>query len=58
MENVYLDLDLESNFDAPACSGWMELFKDWKKSDILDDTYKASSHIFSKQFNNFFETRL
>ena len=58
MENVYFGLDLETNYDAPACAGWMELFKHWATSETLKSTYQGSYDIYSKQFNNFCEQKL
>jgi hypothetical protein len=53
MENAYFGLDLETNYDAPACAGWMDLFRHWATSGTLKTTYQASNGMYSKHFNNF-----
>lgn len=55
MENCYFDLDLESNIEAPALEGWKELFLDWSQSTLVQETWKASRHIYSGPFNNFYD---
>ena len=54
MENVYMDLDLESNFEHPSCSGWMEQFRDWTRAPMLKETYDKTKHTFSVKFVSFF----
>lgn len=58
MENVYVDLQLESNFRHPALDGWMRQFRDWAVSPLLLEVYGKTKHTFGVPFQSFFERRL
>ncbi|MEP6963732.1 MAG: hypothetical protein ABI995_16765, partial [Acidobacteriota bacterium] len=58
MENVYLDLRLETELEHPDNHGWMELFSDWARSRILQDTFTASQKIYGVRFQSFWEREL
>jgi hypothetical protein len=58
MENVYVDLDLEANYDHPAFAGWMEQFRRWKQSPMFQHTYEKIHETFGYLFRSFYERRL
>lgn len=58
MENVYTDLDLESTYKHPYCRGWMEQFRDWAQSELMQETYQNTKHTFGDAFINFYEHRI
>lgn len=58
MEDVYLDLDLEDDWDHPNNAGWMNLFKHWSWTPIFRATWSICAATFSNRFQNFCEQRL
>jgi predicted acylesterase/phospholipase RssA len=58
MENVYADLDLESNWDHPHVEGWMRVFKRWVNLPEFQRTWKISECTYADRFRNFYNERL
>jgi hypothetical protein len=58
MEDVYIRLDLETNFEHPDCQGWMNLFRHWSGSDIFRLAYSVLSSTFGGRFQSFCFKRL
>ncbi len=58
MENVYLDLNLESDYDHPDNRGWMNLFMHWAWSGIFQVSWAISACTFGAKFQKFCAARL
>ncbi|MCX6590723.1 MAG: patatin-like phospholipase family protein [Acidobacteria bacterium] len=58
MEDVYLDLQLETNFDHLSCQGWMEQFREWAASEMMMRVYGATRQTFGAPFQSFYVRRL
>lgn len=58
MENVYLDLHLESEWEHPDNEGWRALFLHWAASPTLQEVYENSSGTYGGRFRQFCEKRL
>jgi hypothetical protein len=58
MENVYLDLSLDSTWDHPDNVGWRELFENWAKSPIFQETWRVTRDMFGVRFRYFCERQL
>ncbi len=58
MENVYLDLNLEANYDHPDNRGWMNLFRHWSWAGIFRVTWAISACTFGSRFQSFCQQRL
>lgn len=55
MENVYLDLHLDSDGDHMDNLGWMNLFKHWVQQDIMKAAWKNSKNTFGERFGKFWD---
>jgi hypothetical protein len=53
MEDAYLDLRLEEDFDHPDNRGWINLFKHWCWSGMFRITYAMSAGMFGARFQTF-----
>jgi hypothetical protein len=58
MENVYVELDLESQYDNPDNGGWMNLFRHWAWSGMFRVTWSVSSPTYGVRFANFCREKL
>jgi hypothetical protein len=58
MENVYTDLDLESDYNHPDNRGWMNLFRHWSWSGMFRVTWTVSACTFGARFQKFCEKHL
>jgi hypothetical protein len=58
MENVYLDLNLERDYDHPDNRGWMNLFKHWSWSGMFRITWAISASTYGTRFQAFCQQRL
>jgi hypothetical protein len=58
MESVYLDLDLEHDFDNPDHRGWMNLFRHWAWSGMFSATWAVVCSTCSPRFELFCHRRL
>lgn len=58
MENVYLDLALESEHSHPDNRGWLNLFKHWTWSGMVRATWAITAGTFGARFQNFCRRRL
>jgi hypothetical protein len=58
MEDVYRDLRLEDNFDHPDNRGWMNLFRHWTGSAMLQAAWAVTASTFEARFQRFCEWRL
>lgn len=58
MESVYLDLDLETEYDHPDNRGWVNLFKHWAWAGMLIATWTVTSSTFGARFQHFCRRRL
>jgi predicted acylesterase/phospholipase RssA len=58
MENVYIDLNLESDWQHPDNSGWLNLFKHWSWSSMLRVTWAVSAAMYGERFRTFCRQRL
>ena len=58
MESVYLDMNLEEEFDDPDNRGWVDLFKHWSWSSMLRATYGVTCATYGSRFQNFCKRRL
>ena len=58
MENVYIDLDLESEHRHPDNRGWMNLFRHWAWSSMFRVTYAICASTFGARFQKFCEKNL
>ena len=58
MENVYLELQLEDNWEHADNQGWNELFRTWAKADVVRETWKQTSGTYGVRFRYFCERNL
>jgi hypothetical protein len=58
MENVYIDLNLESDWQHPDNSGWINLFRHWSWSSMLRVTWTISAATYGERFRSFCRQRL
>ena len=58
MEDVYLDLSLEEQFNHPDNCGWMELFKAWSHSPTFKQAWKLTRNTYGTRFQDFGVQRL
>jgi hypothetical protein len=58
MENVYVDLNLESAFHHADNEGWKMLFTRWALSPTLRVTYADSKATFGTRFQSFCKREL
>ena len=58
MENVYLDLELESEWVHPDNRGWMNLFGHWASSWMFWLTWAVSASTYGARFQKFCDRRL
>jgi hypothetical protein len=53
MEDVYIDLKLESDYDHPDNRGWMNLFRHWAWSGMVRATWMVSASTYGARFQEF-----
>ncbi len=58
MQNVYLDLNLEEDYDHPDNRGWINLFKHWSWATMVRATYAICCSTYGARFQRFCERRL
>jgi hypothetical protein len=58
MEDVYLDLNLEKEFDHPDNRGWVNFFRHWSWSGMFCATWAISASIYGARFQSFCERHL
>jgi hypothetical protein len=58
MEAVYLDLDLERNFNHPDNRGWMNLFRQWTWVPMFRVVWALTSQSLGSRFVHFCEEAL
>jgi hypothetical protein len=58
MEDVYLDLNLETEHAHPDNSGWMNLFDHWSWSAMFRAAWMISASCYGARFRSFCEDRL
>lgn len=58
MENVYLDLNLEEQYQHPDNRGWMNLFMHWAWAGMFRLTWAISACTYGAKFQRFCERRL
>lgn len=58
MEECYLDIDLEGEYDHPDNRGWINLFKHWSWAGMVRATWAVSASTFGARFQTFCERRL
>lgn len=58
MEDAYLDLNLEEEYNHPDNRGWMNLFRHWTWSGMFCATWAVSAGIYGARFQRFCERHL
>ena len=58
MESVYLDLNLEEQYEHPDNRGWINLFRHWSGSGMFRVTYAIACSTFGARFQQFCARRL
>jgi len=58
MEDVYLDLNLEKEFDHPDNRGWVNFFRHWSWSGMFCATWAISASTYGARFQSFCERQL
>jgi hypothetical protein len=53
MEDVYMDLELENEYNHPDNRGWMNLFKHWSWTGIYRITWAISACTYGVRFQEF-----
>jgi hypothetical protein len=53
MENIYIDLDLESNADHPHNAGWIHIFQAWAQSEIFRQAWNRYGWSYGRNFQRF-----
>jgi len=56
MQRVYLDLDLDNDRDHPHNSGWITIFKRWKRHSAVVEAWAASEDDYSRPFRWFYRS--
>jgi hypothetical protein len=56
MQRVYIDLDLDNDRDHPHNSGWITIFKRWKRHTAVTEAWAASEDDYSRPFRWFFRS--
>ena len=56
MQRVYIDLDLDNDRDHPHNSGWITIFKRWKRHPAVAEAWTASEDDYSRLFRWFYRT--
>ncbi len=58
MENVYLELELETQCDHPDNRGWMNLFRHWAWCNMFRVTWAMSAATYGIRFQSFCKRHL
>ena len=58
MEDVYIDLHLEEEYDHPDNRGWMNLFRHWAWSGMFVAAWVVSASTYGARFQKFCERHL
>lgn len=58
IENVYVDLELEQNWNHPHVEGWMRVFIRWARQPSFRRTWKIAESTYGARFRNFYNDRL
>jgi hypothetical protein len=58
MQSVYLDLNLEEQYDHPDNRGWLNLFRHWSWSGMFRVSYAIACSTFGARFQQFCLRRL
>jgi hypothetical protein len=58
IENVYVDLELEQNWNHPHVEGWMRVFTRWARQPSFRRTWKIAESTYGERFRNFYNDRL
>jgi hypothetical protein len=58
MENVYIDLNLEDNFNHPDNEGCNKMFKSWWAAPEMKNTWNISKKTFGQRFQQWCEREL
>jgi hypothetical protein len=58
MEDAYIDLNLETQFEHPDNRGWANFFRHWSWSGMFCATWAISASIYGTRFQNFCERQL
>jgi hypothetical protein len=58
METAYIDLNLESEWQHPDNSGWLNVFNHWAWSGMFRVTWAVSAATYGARFRAFCERRL
>ncbi|WP_236848825.1 patatin-like phospholipase family protein [Candidatus Thiodictyon syntrophicum] len=58
MENVYVDLNLETQYEHPDNRGWMNLFRHWSWAQMFQVTWAISASTYGVRFQRFCRRRL
>jgi hypothetical protein len=58
MESVYLDLNLEGEYNHPDNRGWINLFRHWSWAGMLRVTWAVSASTYGARFQRFCQRRL
>lgn len=58
MEDVYVDLHLEEEFDHPDNRGWINMFRHWSRAPIFRIAWTISASRYGARFQNFCERQL
>lgn len=58
MENIYIDLDFDTNWNANDNSGWMSYFHHWSWSGMFRVTWAITAATFGQRFQSFCRDRL
>jgi hypothetical protein len=58
MENTYVDLQLENEYDHPDNRGWMNLFRHWSWAPMFRVTWAVTASTYGARFQSFCERHL
>ena len=58
MESVYLDLNLEEEWNHPDNRGWMNVFRNWSWSGMFMATFSVCCGMYGARFQRWCERRL
>jgi hypothetical protein len=55
MEDVFVDLQLDDNFEHPDTKGWLSTFEKWVQSPALAQVRAENGHSFGVRFASFWD---
>jgi hypothetical protein len=57
VEDIHFDLQLDKDIwlDDPRIGGWVRLFTDWARSDVVEEVWNSTQQTFRADFRTFWD---